>query len=159
MEWLPIYYLTNFKFNIDETSEAEGIADHVTLLRLLLFCFHIFLYKIFAHDGKANPFAHWGHGVIFVRSSAFWISARPLLRSCQAFPGLLALLIASEDPVRHPEALLRPSEALSEDYGRTDVQTDLQTDGWTYGRTDLRKLPSVSYRISSPLGPLPMKSH
>ena len=25
----------NFKFNINETSEAEGIADHVTLLRLL----------------------------------------------------------------------------------------------------------------------------
>ena len=32
---LPTYYKTNFKFNISETSEAEGIADHVTLLRLL----------------------------------------------------------------------------------------------------------------------------
>ena len=34
---LPTYYQTSFKFSIDETSEAEGIADHVTLLRLF-FC-------------------------------------------------------------------------------------------------------------------------
>ena len=32
---LPTYYQTNFKFNINKTNEAEGIADHVTLLRLL----------------------------------------------------------------------------------------------------------------------------
>ena len=35
-EPLPTYYQTNFEFNINETSEAEGTADHVTLLRLLL---------------------------------------------------------------------------------------------------------------------------
>ena len=34
---LPTYYQTNFKFNINKTSEAEGIADHVTLLRLFTF--------------------------------------------------------------------------------------------------------------------------
>ena len=28
------HHQTNFKFNIYETSQAEGIADHVTLLRL-----------------------------------------------------------------------------------------------------------------------------
>ena len=32
---LPTYYQTNFKLNINETSEAEGIADHVRLLPLL----------------------------------------------------------------------------------------------------------------------------
>ena len=34
---LPTFYQTNFKFNINETSEAKGIADHVTLLRLFFF--------------------------------------------------------------------------------------------------------------------------
>ena len=34
---LPTSYQTNLKFNINETSEAEGIADPVTLLRLFLF--------------------------------------------------------------------------------------------------------------------------
>ena len=29
---LPTFYQANFKININETSEAEGMADHVTLL-------------------------------------------------------------------------------------------------------------------------------
>ena len=31
----PTYIQTNFKFNINVASVAEGITDHVTLLRLL----------------------------------------------------------------------------------------------------------------------------
>ena len=31
---LPTYYETNFRFNINKTSEAEGTSDHVTLLGL-----------------------------------------------------------------------------------------------------------------------------
>ena len=37
MGLLPTYYQTNFKFNINDNSEAEGTADHVTLLRLFPF--------------------------------------------------------------------------------------------------------------------------
>ena len=36
---LPTYYQTNFRFNINQTSEAEGIADHVRLLRLFFLPF------------------------------------------------------------------------------------------------------------------------
>ena len=38
---LPTYYQTDFKFNINETSEVEGTADHVMLLRLLMTVFSI----------------------------------------------------------------------------------------------------------------------
>ena len=47
-EPLPTYHQTNFKFNINRTSEAKGIADHVTLLRL-------FYLSLVAPLAKAYP--------------------------------------------------------------------------------------------------------
>ena len=38
---LSTYYQTNFKFNINETSEAEGIADHATILFGVVFLVEI----------------------------------------------------------------------------------------------------------------------
>ena len=37
------YYQINFRFNINETSEAEGTVDHVTLLRLFFLLLLLFL--------------------------------------------------------------------------------------------------------------------
>ena len=36
MGLLPNHYKINIRFNFNEISEAEGTADHVTLLRLFL---------------------------------------------------------------------------------------------------------------------------
>ena len=71
---LPTYQ-TNFKFNIKVSSEAEGIADHVTLLRLFLFSFSFFSFSL----------------LVFLLSLLFW--QRPIgddVLWYNHIPGILA---------------------------------------------------------------------
>ena len=61
---LPNHYQTNMRLSIKETSEAEGTADHVTLLRPFLLSFSYFLSARRMNGNKAKQANDWSLGIL-----------------------------------------------------------------------------------------------